>query len=162
MKKQRYKKTCTLKVSSTVQGAIGETKVISLLLENGYEVSKPICDRGIDLIIGKSTQKNRIENYKSVQVKFHTRISNTSYGKALRIKITPNQSHYIAIPIERGIYDDKEHIIFYPQDKDMIGKEYFREFAIYIDEVAKENGKYRNHHKRRWAKDFFKLPKGDS
>ena len=161
MKKQRYKKTCSLKVSTTVQGAIGETKVISLLLENGYEVSKPICDRGIDLIIGKSTQKNRIENYKSVQVKFHTRISNTSYGKALRIKITPNQSHYIAIPIERGMYDDKEHVIFYPQKKKMIGKEYYIQFSFYIDEIAKKNGNYRNQHNRKWAKDFFKLPKGD-
>ena len=160
MKKQRYKKTCTLKVSSTIQGAIGETKVISLLLENGYEVSKPICDTGTDLVIGKSYKpKGRIKNRKSIQVKFHTVSYKTTYGKSLKIKITPNFCDYIAIPIEKGFYDNKEHIIFYPQNKKKMGKRHDIEFAFYIDEVAKDRGEYKNQHNRRWAKDFFKLPK---
>ena len=159
MKKQRYKTTCSLKVSTTVQGAIGENKVASLLLENGYNVNKPVCDTGIDLVVGKPKNLNtRIKDWKSIQVKFHTRCSETTFGKSLRVKITPNYCDYIAIPVEKGLFDDKEHIIFYPQEKKMMGKEHVRLFAIY-DNKLDNKGNYKNQHNRRDANNFFKLPK---
>ena len=72
MKKQRYKKTNTLNVGTMVQGMIGENRVANLLLANGYIVSRPDVDLGVDMVVCKPKKWGKrtiIKNWISIQVK---------------------------------------------------------------------------------------------
>jgi len=158
MKKQRYKKTSTLDVGTMVQGKIGENNVSNLFLKNGYIVSRPDVDLGVDMVVCKPKKWGKrfiINKWKSIQVKYHSRVSETKYGTSLRVKITPNHCDYIAIPLD----EHTNRVIFYPQPREMKGKEYVREFAFYDSSKAQKNGNFKNQNKRRWAKDYFELPR---
>lgn len=158
MKKQRYKSTTTLDVGTMVQGMIGENNVSNLFLKNGFIVTRPEVDLGVDMVVCKPKKwgnKMLMNKWRTIQVKYNTRVSETSYGTSLRVKVTPNHCDYIAVPLE----GDTENVIFYPQPNDLKGKEYHREFAFYDPIKAKNNGNFQNQNKRRWAKDFYKLPK---
>ena len=157
MKKQRYKSTTTLDVGTMVQGMIGENNVSNLFLKNGFIVTRPEVDLGVDMVVCKPKrwgQRMLMNKWRTIQVKYNTRVSETSYGTSLRVKITPNHCDYIAVPLE----GDTENVIFYPQPKELKGKEYHREFAFYDPVKAQKNGIFQNQNKRRWAKDFYKLP----
>ena len=157
MKKQRYKKTTTLDVGTMVQGMIGENNVSNLFLKNGFIVTRPEVDLGVDMVVCKPKrwgQRMLMNKWRTIQVKYNTRVSETSYGTSLRVKITPNHCDYIAVPLE----GDTENVIFYPQPKELKGKEYHREFAFYDPVKAQKNCNFQNQNKRRWAKDFYKLP----
>ena len=157
MKKQRYKKTTTLDVGTMVQGKIGENNVSNLFLKNNYIVSMPEVDLGVDMVVCKPKKWGKrllMNKWRSIQVKYHSRVSETTFGKSLRVKITPNHCDYIAIPLD----EHTNRVIFYPQPKDMKGKEYVREFAFYDSSKAEKNGNFQNQNKRRWAKDFYDLP----
>ena len=158
MKKQRYKSTTTLDVGTMVQGMIGENNVSNLFLKNGFIVTRPEVDLGVDMVVCKPKKwgsKMLMNKWRTIQVKYNTRVSETSYGTSLRVKVTPNHCDYIAVPLE----GDTENVIFYPQPNELKGKEYHREFAFYDPIKAKNNGNFQNQNKRRWAKDFYKLPK---
>ena len=93
MKKQRYKKTSTLDVGTMVQGMIGENNVSNLFLKNGYIVTRPDVDLGVDMVVCKPKkwgQRTLLNKWRSIQVKYHSRMSDTTYGQSLRVKITPN------------------------------------------------------------------------
>ena len=78
MKKQRYKASINLNVGTMVQGVIGENKVANLFLENGYIVARPDVDLGVDMVVCKPKKwgkRTLINKWKSVQVKYHSRIS---------------------------------------------------------------------------------------
>ena len=157
MKKQRYKKTTTLDVGTMVQGMIGENNVSNLFLKNGFIVTRPEVDLGVDMVVCKPKrwgQRMLMNKWRTIQVKYNTRVSKTSYGTSLRVKVTPNHCDYIAVPLE----GDTENVIFYPQPKELKGKEYHREFAFYDPVKAQKNGNFQNQNKRRWAKDFYELP----
>lgn len=157
MKKQRYKSTTTLDVGTMVQGMIGENNVSNLFLKNGFIVTRPEVDLGVDMVVCKPKKwgsKMLMNKWRTIQVKYNTRVSETSYGTSLRVKVTPNHCDYIAVPLE----GDTENVIFYPQPNELKGKEYHREFAFYDPIKAKNNGNFQNQNKRRWAKDFYKLP----
>ena len=157
MKKQRYKSTTTLDVGTMVQGMIGENNVSNLFLKNGFIVTRPEVDLGVDMVVCKPKKwgsKMLMNKWRTIQVKYNTRVSETSYGTSLRVKVTPNHCDYIAVPLE----GDTENVIFYPQPSELKGKEYHREFAFYDPIKAKNNGNFQNQNKRRWAKDFYKLP----
>ena len=157
MKKQRYKSTNTLDVGTMVQGMIGENNVSNLFLKNGFIVTRPEVDLGVDMVVCKPKKwgsKMLMNKWRTIQVKYNTRVSETSYGTSLRVKVTPNHCDYIAVPLE----GDTENVIFYPQPNELKGKEYHREFAFYDPIKAKNNGNFQNQNKRRWAKDFYKLP----
>tara|TARA_R100000963_G_C4633619_1_gene98141 strand:+ start:635 stop:1147 length:513 start_codon:yes stop_codon:yes gene_type:complete len=169
MKKQRYKKTNTLDVGTMVQGMIGENNVSNLFLKNGYIVTRPDVDLGVDMVVCKPKKWGKrflMNKWKSIQVKYHTRVSETTYGKSLRVKVTPNHCDYIAIPLDEQqgerifLHINTNRVLFYPQPKDMKGKEYVREFAFYDSSKVQKNGNffYKNQNKRRWAKDFYELP----
>ena len=158
MKKQRYKSTTTLDVGTMVQGMIGENNVSNLFLKNGFIVTRPEVDLGVDMVVCKPKKwgsKMLMNKWRTIQVKYNTRVSETSYGTSLRVKVTPNHCDYIAVPLE----GDTENVIFYPQPNELKGKEYHREFAFYDPIKAKNNGNFQNQNKRRWAKDFYKLPR---
>tara|TARA_R100001129_G_scaffold158849_1_gene122746 strand:+ start:504 stop:980 length:477 start_codon:yes stop_codon:yes gene_type:complete len=158
MKKQRYKSTTTLNVGTMVQGMIGENNVSNLFLKNGFIVTRPEVDLGVDMVVCKPKKwgsKMLMNKWRTIQVKYNTRVSETSYGTSLRVKVTPNHCDYIAVPLE----GDTENVIFYPQPNELKGKEYHREFAFYDPIKAKNNGNFQNQNKRRWAKDFYKLPR---
>ena len=176
MKKQRYKKTNTLDVGTMVQGMIGENNVSNLFLKNGYIVTRPDVDLGVDMVVCKPKkwgQRTLLNKWRSIQVKYNTRVSKTRYGTSLRVKITPNHCDYIAIPLDKDVTNIRYHqdkVIFFPQPKELRGKEYCREFAFEDVKVANKNGllykdcygeshiSYKNQHERRWAKDFYELP----
>tara|TARA_R100001224_G_C3961245_1_gene129216 strand:+ start:113 stop:589 length:477 start_codon:yes stop_codon:yes gene_type:complete len=158
MKKQRYKSTTTLDVGTMVQGMIGENNVSNLFLKNGFIVTRPEVDLGVDMVVCKPKKwgnKMLMNKWRTIQVKYNTRVSETSYGTSLRVKVTPNHCDYIAVPLE----GNTENVIFYPQPNELKGKEYHREFAFYDPIKAKNNGNFQNQNKRRWAKDFYKLPR---
>ena len=120
MKKQRYKSTTTLDVGTMVQGMIGENNVSNLFLKNGFIVTRPEVDLGVDMVVCKPKrwgQKMLMNKWRTIQVKYNTRVSETSYGTSLRVKITPNHCDYIAVPLE----GDTENVIFYPQPKELKG-----------------------------------------
>jgi|TARA_R110002020_G_scaffold9520_8_gene37303 hypothetical protein len=166
MKKQRYKASTNLNVGTMVQGMIGENKVANLFLENGYIVARPDVDLGIDMVVSKPKKYGRrtsaLGKWTSIQVKYNTRISETTYGTSLLVKVTPNECDYIAIPIDKNVTRVESHwdkVIFFPQSVKLKGTEYKREFAFEDSEIMEGNGNYKNQNKRRWAKDFYKLPK---
>ena len=157
MKKQRYKSTTTLDVGTMVQGMIGENNVSNLFLKNGFIVTRPEVDLGVDMVVCNPKrwgQRMLMNKWRTIQVKYNTRVSETSYGTSLRVKVTPNHCDYIAVPLD----EHTNRVIFYPQPKDMKGKEYVREFAFYDSSKAQNNGNFQNQNKRRWAKDFYELP----
>ena len=81
-------------MTSTIRkGRIGELKVISDLLEKGYDIYTPVIDdNGIDFIISNG---NRI---KSVQVKNHNK---TKYASSVEINTRKCKGvDVIAIPIK--------------------------------------------------------------
>jgi len=176
LKKQRYKSTTTLDVGTMVQGMIGENNVSNLFLKNGFIVTRPEVDLGVDMVVCKPKrwgQRMLMNKWITIQVKYNTRVSETSYGTSLRVKVTPNHCDYIAVPLDENVTDIHYHhnkVIFYPQPKEMKGKEYWREFAFEDVNIARKNGLVfkdcygdthianRNQHKRRWAKDFYELP----
>tara|TARA_Y100001951_G_scaffold50944_2_gene40254 strand:- start:607 stop:1083 length:477 start_codon:yes stop_codon:yes gene_type:complete len=158
MKKQRYKSTTTLDVGTMVQGMIGENKVANLFLKNGYIVSRPDVDLGIDMVVCKPKKwgkRTLINNWKSIQVKYSTRMSDTSYGHSLKVKVTPNHCDYIAVPLEGS----GDNVIFYPQPEELKGKLYSKEFAFVDPIKAESNGSFKNQNKRRFATDYYILPK---
>ena len=155
MKKQRYIKTNKLDVGTMVQGIIGENKVSNLFLKNGYIVTRPDVDLGVDMVVCKPKKwgnRTIMNKWQSIQVKYHSRIAPTTYGHALQVKITPNYCDYIAIPI------DDNKVIFYPQPKHMKGKRYERDFAFLDESKSRERSNFQNQNKRRWANDFYELP----
>ena len=157
MKKQRYKKTNTLNVGTMVQGTIGENNVSNLFLKNGYIVTRPEVDLGVDMVVCKPKKWGKrilMNKWRSIQVKYHSRISETTYGHALQVKITPNYCDYIAIPLD----EHTNRVIFYPQPKHMKGKRYERDFAFMDKDKFHERGNFQNQNDRRWAKDFYELP----
>tara|TARA_R110002012_G_scaffold57177_3_gene147238 strand:+ start:3044 stop:3580 length:537 start_codon:yes stop_codon:yes gene_type:complete len=176
MKKQRYKASTNLNVGTMVQGMIGENNVANLFLTNGYIVTRPDVDLGVDMVVCKPKKwgkKMLMKNWISIQVKYNTRISETTFGTSLRVKVTPNSCDYVAIPLDKGVTNIHYHhnkVIFFPQPSKLKGKEYIREFSFEDAKVAKSNGlvykdcygdsqvSYRNQHKRRWAKNFYELP----
>ena len=133
MKKQRYKRTSTLNVGTMVQGMIGENTVANLLLKNGYIVSRPEVDLGVDMVVCKPKKwgkRTLMKRWISIQVKYHSRVAETTYGHSLMIKITPNHCDYIATPTDKG------KVIFFQQAEGMKGKTYAREFAFYDHDKA--------------------------
>ena len=156
MKKQRYKKTNTLNVGTMVQGMIGENRVANLLLANGYIVSRPDVDLGVDMVVCKPKKWGKrtiIKNWISIQVKYHSRISPTTFGHSLAVRVTPNHCDYIATPTDDG------SVIFFKQETNMKGKWYQRDFAYLDKNKFKDRGNFQNQNKRRWAKDYLELPR---
>ena len=156
MKKQRYKKTCVLDVGTMVQGTIGENMVSNLLLENGYIVSRPDCDLGVDMVVCKPRKwgkRTLIKRWISIQVKYHSRVAETTYGHSLMVKITPNHCDYIATPTNDG------RVIFFQQEENMKGKTYARDFAFYDHDKAVNEHNWQNQNVRRWVYNHFNLPR---
>ena len=156
MKKQRYKASTNLDVGTMVQGIIGENRVANLFLKNKYVVARPDVDLGVDMVVCKPKKwgnRTLIKNWKSIQVKYHSRVTKTTFGHSLAVKVTPNYCDYIAIPTDDG------NTIFFKQETNMKGKRYQREFAYLNETKFKNRGNFQNQNERRWAKDFYELPK---
>jgi len=167
MKKQRYKKSTNLTVGTMVQGMIGENIVANLFLKNGYIVTRPDVDLGVDMVVCKPKKWGKrmlMKNWISIQVKYSTRISETTFGTSLRVKVTANNCDYVAIPLDKGVTNIQYHhgkVIFYPQPLKLRGKEYLKEFAFYDSKKANIGiiGNFKNQNKRRWAHLHFNLPR---
>tara|TARA_R100001082_G_scaffold111247_1_gene94402 strand:- start:581 stop:1096 length:516 start_codon:yes stop_codon:yes gene_type:complete len=156
MKKQRYKKTSTLSVGTMVQGMIGENTVANLLLKNGYIVSRPEVDLGVDMVVCKPRKwgdRLLVKKWISIQVKYHSRTAETTYGHALMVKITPNHCDYIATPI------NNDEVIFFQQAESMKGRRYARDFAFPDSKKMKYWERNNNQNVRRWVSDHLHLPK---
>lgn len=156
MKKQRYKKTNTLNVGTMVQGMIGENTVANFLLKNGYIVSRPEVDLGVDMVVCKPKKwgkRTLMKKWISIQVKYHSRVAETTYGHSLMVRITPNHCDYIATPT------DKNRVIFFQQSESMKGKTYSREFAFPNLNKIKERKNFQNQNIRRWVTDHLHLPR---
>ena len=156
MKKQRYKKSTNLTVGTMVQGMIGENIVANLLLKNGYIVSRPEVDLGVDMVVCKPKkwgERTLIKRWISIQVKYHSRISKTTYGHSLAVKITPNHCDFIATPF------NEDQVIFFQQGETMKGKRYQREFAFPDFDKIKDRKNFQNQNIRRWVTDHLHLPK---
>ena len=166
MKKQRYKKSTNLTVGTMVQGMIGENIVANLFLKNGYIVTRPDVDLGVDMVVCKPKKWGKrmlMKNWISIQVKYSTRISETTFGTSLRVKVTANNCDYVAIPLDKGVTSIQYNhgkVIFYPQPLKLRGKEYLKEFAFYDSKKANIGiiGNFKNQNKRRWAYNYFNLP----
>lgn len=137
-------------------GVIGENIVANHLMMNKYLIYRSENDvNAIDMIAQSPTRKNR---FITIQVKYHTVHYETTYGKSLKVNINPTYADYIAVPIDRGFFDDKDHILFYKTEKDNLGKRYVREFG-FKPPFYRMPSFTRNQHKTKWAKDYYSLPK---
>lgn len=147
-------------LNTAIVGKIGENRVENHLLENGYQVFSPSADTwGIDFVCFKPKLWNNEWkiNLITIQVKYHTRCYNTSFGKSLKVNFTENYADWIAVPIDRGFVDDYEHIIYYPNEKK--GVRHAREFSFKDNStLMPTHKKYKNQHPRRWAKYWYDLP----
>jgi len=137
-------------------GVIGENLVANHLMMNKYLVFRSENDVNAVDMIALSPTKNR--RFITIQVKYHTVHYETTYGKSLKVNITPTYADYIAVPIDRGFFDDKPHILFYKAEKENLGKRYVREFG-WKPPFYRMPSYTRNQHKTKWAKDYYSLPK---
>jgi hypothetical protein len=144
------------RLNTATLGRVGENIVANLLMMNRYLVYRSENDiKGIDMVVQSPTRKNR---FITIQVKYHTVHYETTYGKSLKVNITPTYANYIAVPIDRGFFDDKAHVLFYKAEKECINKRYVREFG-YKKPYTRLLSQTRNQHKTKWAKDYYRLPK---
>lgn len=91
-----------VEISRTRKGYIGQQIVIDYLLRKNARVYEPIVDDfRIDLLIEHN------KKYISVQVKYHTTMSN---GSSIQVKVAPTDAEWIAIPV---CIKNKTYIMWY-------------------------------------------------
>ena len=91
-----------VEITRTRKGYIGQQIVIDYLLRKNARVYEPIVDDfNIDLLI------ERDGKYISIQVKYHTTMSN---GSSIQVKVNSTSADWIAIPV---CVKDKIHIMWY-------------------------------------------------
>jgi len=161
-KSGRTKFTRESMLNTAIWGKIGENIVDNELLSAGYQTYPASADTyGIDMmaILPRVWGDSITMRPMSIQVKYHTISYQTTFGKTLKVNITPTYADWIAVPIDRGFIDNSQHVIWYPAELDRKGTRYVREFSFQTPEKAlPKKGLYHNQHRRRWACDFYELP----